>query len=135
MKTKGKLVVFALAVVAGLLMVPRPMLAHHGTAEYDNSRTLKLTGIVTRFSWTNPHCTLAWDVKNENGGVDHWLVELTNPESLARSGWHHDSIKAGDQVTITLHPTKSPSNTGNFQRVEFADGRPALGGRGLGGDN
>ncbi len=108
MKTKGVLVVFALAVVVGLLMVPSPMLAHHGTAEYDNSRTLKLAGIVTRFSWTNPHCTLAWDVKNESGGVDHWLVELTNPESLARSGWHHDSIKAGDEVTIDPSSHQEP---------------------------
>jgi hypothetical protein len=124
MKMKGMLVVFALAVVVGLLMVPIPMLAHHGTSEYDNSKELKLTGIVSSFNWTNPHATLEWNVKTENGGVEHWIAELTSPGTLTRDGWHHDSVKAGDEVTVYLHPTKSPTKTGNFQKVESADGRP-----------
>jgi hypothetical protein len=102
------------------------MLAHHGTTAYDSSRTVKLTGTVTSFTWQNPHASLAWDVKPEHGAVEHWVVELTSPGMLTRSGWHHDSVKPGDEVTVYLHPSKSGAKFGLFQRVTFADGRPDL---------
>lgn len=114
------------ALTAGLLMVPIPMLAHHGTTAYQSAKTLKLKGTVTNFNWVNPHVSLGWDVKTENGGVEHWVVELTSPGMLTRSGWHHDSVKAGDEVTVYFHPTKSGSKLGIFQRAVFADGRPDL---------
>ncbi len=120
------LLIFALALTAGLLFRPDPMLAHHGTTAYDFSRTLTLRGIVTRFDWVNPHASLEWDAKTENGGVEHWVVELTSPGMLTRSGWHHDSLKEGDEVTVYLHPSKNGTKFGLFQRVVFADGRPDL---------
>ena len=121
-----RLLMPAVAALAVLFAASNPALAHHGTTAYDATKTLKLTGTVTGFTWVNPHASLAWDVKNEKGGVDHWVVELTSPGMLSRSGWHHDSVKVGDQVTITLHPAKSGAKFGIFQRVEFADGRPEL---------
>lgn len=119
----------ALAVAVGLLMVPIPMLAHHGQAEWDTSKTLSLTGTVTKFNWANPHVTIEWDVKT-NGTSVHWIAELSSPGNIGREGWHHDSLKAGDEVTITCHPAKNGRPVANVQRVEFADGRPPLGGGG-----
>jgi len=116
----------ALALGIGVLILSIPMRAHHGTTAYDSAKTLKLKGTVTDFNWVNPHVSLGWDVKAENGGVEHWVVELTSPGMLTRSGWSHDSVKAGDEVTIYLHPTKNGSKWGIFQRVVFADGRPDL---------
>lgn len=109
-----------------IICVSTPLLAHHGTTAYDSSKTLRLKGTVTAFTWVNPHVSLEWDVKNENGGVDHWVVELTSPGMLTRSGWHHDSVKPGDEVTVSFHPTKNGTKWGIFQRVAFADGRPDL---------
>lgn len=129
-----RMLVSTLPLMVGLLMVPIPTLAHHGMSEYDNTKVLKLKGIVSRFNWVNPHAWIEWDVKTENGGVEHWMVELTSPGMLTREGIHHDSVKAGDEVTIYLHPTKSPSKTGSFQRLEFADGRPPLPNRGSSAD-
>jgi hypothetical protein len=120
------LLILALAIAAGLVLVPIPMQAHHGTTAYDNAKTLKLTGKVTSFTWVNPHASLGWDAKAENGRVEHWVVELTSPGMLTRSGWHHDSVKVGDQVTVYFHPSKNGSKLGLFQRVTFADGRPDL---------
>src|SRR5487761_997350 len=115
--------VSALALLVGLLVVTSPVLAHHGTSAYESTKTLKLEGIVTSFDWVNPHVSLGWDVKAENGEVEHWVVELTSPGMLTRSGWHHDSVKPGDEVTVFFHPTKSGTKLGIFQRVVFADGR------------
>jgi hypothetical protein len=118
--------VFALALAVTLIVVPSPTLAHHGTSAYDPGKTLQLKGTVTSFDWVNPHVSLAWDVKTENAGVEHWVVELTSPGMLTRSGWHHDSVKPGDEVTVYFHPTKNGTKWGIFQRVVFADGRPEL---------
>jgi uncharacterized protein DUF6152 len=120
------LLIFALATAAGLLCGPIPTPAHHGTTAYDFAKTLMLKGTVTRFDWVNPHASLEWDVRTENGGVEHWVVELTSPGMLTRSGWHHDSVKVGDEVTVYLHPSKNGTKFGLFQRVVFADGRPNL---------
>ena len=120
------LLIFALALAAGLLLGPIPMLAHHGTTAYDFAKTLILKGAVTRFDWVNPHVSLEWDSKTENGGVEHWVVELTSPGMLTRSSWHHDSVKVGDEVTVYFHPSKNGTKFGLFQRVAFADGRPNL---------
>ena len=111
---------------AAVILVPFPMLAHHGTSAYEPTKTLKLRGTVTSFDWVNPHVSLGWDVKTENGEVKHWVVELTSPGMLTRSGWHHDSVKPGDEVTVYFHPTKSGTKLGIFQRIVFADGRPDL---------
>ena len=115
-----------LAVLAAVLTVINPMLAHHGTAAYDLGKSMVLKGTVTSFLWENPHVELDWDVKDDNGNSQHWTVELTSPGMLTRSGWHHDSVKPGDQVTVYLHPAKNGSNWGIFQRIAFADGRPEL---------
>jgi hypothetical protein len=120
------LLIFALATAAGLLLVPLPTPAHHGTTAYDFTKTLTLKGTVTRFDWVNPHASLEWDAKTDNGGVEHWVVELTSPGMLTRSGWHHDSVKVGDEVTVYFHPSKNGTKFGLFQRVAFADGRPNL---------
>jgi len=118
--------VFAVAMAAALLLGPTSILAHHGTTAYDFAKTVILKGTVTRFDWVNPHASLEWDAKTGNGGVEHWVVELTSPGMLTRSGWHHDSVKVGDEVTVYLHPSKNGTKFGLFQRVVFADGRPDL---------
>ena len=122
---KARLLLLALLAVA-IGMVAAPLLAHHGTTAYDSAKTLKLMGIVTAFTWVNPHVSLEWDVKSENNEVEHWTVELTSPGMLTRSGWHHDSVKPGDEATIYFHPTKNGTRWGIFQRISFADGRPDL---------
>jgi hypothetical protein len=125
-RMKARLVpLFALAVLS-IGIAAAPLLAHHGTTAYDSTKTLKLKGTVTAFTWVNPHVSLEWDVKNDNGEVEHWVVELTSPGMLTRSGWHHDSVKLGDEVTVYFHPTKNGTRWGIFQRISFSDGRPDL---------
>jgi hypothetical protein len=113
-------------VLVSVLMISIPALAHHGTAAYDMTKSLALKGTITSFSWEYSHAEIAWDVKTENDGVEHWAVELTSPGMLTRSGWHHDSVKPGDEVTVYLHPAKNGKGWGILQKVVFSDGRPAL---------
>jgi hypothetical protein len=88
----------------GLLMAAFPILAHHGTnASYDLSKQVTLTGVVTEFVWTNPHCQLFFDVKDDKR-----------------------IMKPGDQITITLSPSKAGTPVGVVRKIVLPDGKELI---------
>ena len=113
--------VFALA--ASLLSVSMPVLAHHGTAVFDTDKTVTLKGSVTEWDWSNPHCLLQFDVKNESGQVVHWIAETQNPANMVFAGWGKASFKPGDEVSVTLMPTKNGLPYGRINQVVLANGK------------
>ena len=105
--------ILACCAVAMLIgAAPRPMLAHHGAAAYDMSKSITLDGTVTSLDWNNPHCLLHFDAKDEKGELQHWTIELYNPLWMSRAGWTRNIVKAGDPITITFHGTKSGATNG-----------------------
>ena len=76
--------------VAGLALVclAVPVVAHHAVgAEYDADSTVTLEGTVTKIEWTNPHARIYLDVKEADGTVVNWNMELTARSALVRQGW------------------------------------------------
>lgn len=90
-----------LVAAAALLMVAGPALAHHSMAMYDSTRVITVTGTVTEFRLTNPHIQILFDVKTDQGGVEHWSSIGENPVVLRRQGWNRNTIKPNDQITIS----------------------------------
>lgn len=107
--------VAACCVAVMLAIAPAAIFAHHGAAAYDLRRSTTLEGTVTRFDWSNPHCLLHFDAKNEKGAMRHWTVELYNPLWMERAGWTRTSLKPGDPITITFHPSKDGAPSGYFR--------------------
>jgi Family of unknown function (DUF6152) len=123
MKTAMRVTVgfcFALAAVRGF--------AHHSfSAEFDAEKRLKLTGTVTKVEWTNPHAWFYLDVKDENGNVANWGLELASPNALTRSGWSRSTMKAGDVVTVEGYAAKTAANLGNARAITLtATGKTLL---------
>jgi hypothetical protein len=113
--------------VVSLLVALGPVArAHHGNSAYDESKPVTLKGIVTEFNWANPHAQIYFDVKQSNGHVEHWGCETLSPGRLIRAGWNKDSVKAGDQITITLVAAKNGAPVGFLQKLVFADGKQLL---------
>ena len=110
-------------IVAGAIVLVHSVLlfAHHGTASFDD-KTITLKGTVTEWVWSNPHCFLKFDVKNESGNVAHWAVETQAPSTMVQWGWARTSFKAGDEVTVALQPVKNGAPIGSTKTVTFADG-------------
>jgi hypothetical protein len=105
-------------------MVCGPVMAHHGAAGYDYSVPRKtLKGTVARFAWQNPHAQIFLDVKDANGNVVVWAMELNNPGNLIELGWTHTSVRIGDELTVTFNPGKEGRRVGICVDVLFADGR------------
>jgi hypothetical protein len=88
-------------------------LAHHSYSAFDMSGEKTLTGVVKKFDYTNPHSWIWLDVKNDQGGVDTWGIEGMSPNYLSRRGWSRTTLKPGDKVSITFHPSKE-GNGGSF---------------------
>jgi uncharacterized protein DUF6152 len=114
------------ALAAMLLAVSAPMKAHHGNAAYDEQHPMTITGNVTEFVWSNPHCQIYLDVKDAKGTVASWSVESQSPGILRRNSWTRDSIKPGDHIAVTLVPAKSGAPVGfsgeKTGKIVFDDG-------------
>ena len=117
-------------VVTGLLIVAAPAVAHHGTGTYDSSKSVTLSGVVTEFAFTNPHAALYFDAKDANGKVVKWAIEMNSPGVLRRAGWTKNTFKAGDQITITVRPSKAGTPVGLINRAQpvIVNGKQVLSG-------
>ena len=87
------------AVLAVLAAVPAR--AHHSAAaEFDASKLLVLTGIVTKVEWTNPHVHIHLDVKPAKGAAVDWYLEMASPNGMRGLGWLPYTMKRGDVLTV-----------------------------------
>jgi hypothetical protein len=90
---------------------------------YQPDKLITLKGTVTEWIWSNPHCGILFDVADEQGNVVHWGAELGNPHLLSSVGLSKDTLKPGDKVTVSGHPSKSGAPRLEFVSVVLADGR------------
>jgi len=105
------------------LVSAAPAFAHHSfAAEYDAAKPITLTGTVTKVEWTNPHARFYINVKNGDGTMTNWNLELASPNYLKRAGWSSESLKQGDLVTVEGSLARSGANMANARSVTLADG-------------
>jgi hypothetical protein len=109
---------FAGVIVGGLLLIGGPVAAHHSfSAEFDAQKPVKLTGIVTKVEWTNPHVWFYVNVKDEKGQVVNWGAEMGPPHGLQRNGWRRDTLKIGEEVTVEGSMAKNGTKRMNARTV------------------
>lgn len=101
----------------------RPLFAHHGGAAYDAEKRITLKGTVVQWIWANPHCVLQLDVADDGGQVVRWGMESENPSALIKLGWTRQSMKPGDQISITVVPVKNGKPIGRIWEAVLADGQ------------
>jgi hypothetical protein len=120
--TVRKMRMSILLFLVGLFAISAPVFAHHGNASYDYAKTITLKGTVTQWLWSNPHCLLKFDVKDDKGEAQHWVTEASSPVDMLRIGWTSNIVKAGDEITIDVMPSKSGVSVGRIRQVTLSDG-------------
>jgi hypothetical protein len=109
-------------VLVAVVVRAAPALAHHTVANtHDVSKTVALTGVVTRVSWHNPHVVYHLSVPGEVG-VD-WEVESRHLEGMRRSGIDQGTIKVGDRVTFNVFLALDGSRHAATDSVVLPGGR------------
>ena len=122
----------AVLLLAGVCALP--LAAHHSfAAEYDAKQPIKVSGVVTKMEWTNPHARFYVDTTDAAGKTVNWNFELASPNVLTRSGWKRTSLNVGDKITVEGSRAKDGSMMGNARSVVFADGKRVFAGS-SGGD-
>jgi len=113
---------FLVAAAAITLLSAAPVAAHHSfAAEFDASKPFKLTGVVTKVEWQNPHTIFSLDVTDEQTKkVTNWSFEMGGPNGLMRNGWTRNTLKIGDVVTVEGSLARDGSPYGNAQAVVLA---------------
>jgi hypothetical protein len=102
-----------------LLVAGARVSAHHSfAAEFDADKPIKLTGIVTKVEWTNPHVWFYINVKDQKTGeVANWGAEMGPPHGLQRRGWRQNTLKIGDEVTVDGSMAKNGAKRMNARSV------------------
>ena len=123
-----------LAALALLASSSGTLIAHHSfAAQYDADKPVTLKGIVSKVEWTNPHARFYVDVRDENGTITNWNLELASPNVLVRNGWSRKSLNVGDEIVVEGSLAKDGSKMANARVVRLADGRRVFAGS-SGGD-
>jgi hypothetical protein len=122
---------YASSGVAALCMSCPVALAHHSFAMFDLEREVTVQAVVKELQYRNPHVWIEIMVPDGRGGETQWSIEGGAPGMMTRAGWKSSTLKAGDKVTLVMHPLKSGMPSGSLVRVTVPDGRvlgPGAGG-------
>lgn len=120
-----KLYALLLAASIGALVAAVPLRAHHSeAAEYDATKPVRVTGVVKKVEWTNPHIWFYVEGKDEVSGLAAvWGFSGAAPNGLRRRGITKDSLKVGDTVKVQGIRAKDGSPNAASRGVTFSDGR------------
>ena len=101
--------------------------AHHAfSAVYDEKQTISVEGVVTKFTFVNPHAMMFLDVKDKSGEVVKWTVEFAGRLNLMEGGWTTETIKPGERITVFGNPARRSDQQMAFRRIVKADGTELL---------
>jgi hypothetical protein len=97
--------------------------AHHSRASYlTDDKAITMQGTVTEYNWRNPHVFIVWDTKDSNGKVVRWAGELSSPTTMISQGMSRNSVKVGDEITVTAVPSVSGDPLSLIRKVVRSDG-------------
>ena len=116
----------AVALVAWFICVAASAAAaHHSVAvNFDQSKSVTVTGRIKELDMRNPHSQITLDVPPSGGGsAVEWFIEWSDVNSLIRRSVPYDQLKVGDEVTITVSPSRRLPNVGYFRQAVLPDGK------------
>ena len=106
-----------------VLVVSSPCFAHHGRApHYDETKTVHLEGVVTKFDFINPHAFLYIDVVDAAGNTVNWSCEMPSRTVLGRNGVTAELLAAGTRITMDGVAARHNPTGCAFRVAHLADG-------------
>jgi hypothetical protein len=118
---------FAVVLVAAtLVVVAGSVSAHHSVSgQYDASRPLTLTGVISKVDWINPHIYLHLDVKEKDGAVTTWTLSTLPTAMMRRAGLTKESLQGQPGEVVTINAIAARDETkklGWISKITYTDG-------------
>jgi hypothetical protein len=121
---RKQLVLFAAFALGVILSTASLAMAHHAfAAEFDREKPVTLRGTVTKMEWINPHAWLHVAVKNADGTVTDWAVEMGAPNALIRRGFTKASVPTGMDIVVQGFQAKDGSHKSNGANITLGNGQ------------
>src|SRR5262249_51665223 len=89
---------------------------------YDRGITRGLPGSMMPDAW------LHIDVKEADGSLTRWMIELGPPNSLLKRGWTKQSVPAGIDVTVVGYQSKDGAKRANGRDITLPNGKQLFAG-------
>ena len=120
------------AAVAAIALGATLAQAHHSVAaEFDVNKPVTFKGTIKKVDWTNPHIYTSVETKTPDGKTIIYRVEGGPPNSLFRQGWRKESLKIGEEVTVSgIRAKREDSMNVGQATITTADGRRMFAGSG-----
>jgi hypothetical protein len=97
-----------LIATAGMFILGMSAYAHHSlSATYFSDKEVKLEGKIADLLLRNPHSFLQVDAPDEKGVMQRWSLEWRSSGQLGQAGIKRDTLKVGDDITITMNPSRT----------------------------
>jgi hypothetical protein len=116
----------ALLAAAIVAVMAATVSAHHSVSgQYDSSKPLTLTGVISKVDWINPHIYLYLDVKDKDGAVATWTLSTLPTAMMRRAGLTRESLqgKPGEVVTVNAIAARDETKRlGWISKITYADG-------------
>lgn len=108
--------------------------AHHGSADYDVTREVAVTGTVKQWRWSSPHTWVFLTATRSSGATEEWSGEGPPLQWAESRGWSNATLKPGETVRLVMYPSRREPHAGLLKRIERGSGnlivsRPWLDGR------
>jgi hypothetical protein len=99
--------------------IGQPARAHHSFAMFDMTKMVELKdATVVKLAWGNPHVFIV-----VNAAGQTYTLECNSPSNLTGMGWKYNSLKAGDKITVTIHPLRNGKPGGSLKKVKLPNGK------------
>ena len=113
----------ALSLLTALACMTGTAEAHHSYAMFDMQKEVKLEGTVREYQWTNPHIWIQLLVTDAGGHEVEWAIECNSTNTMSRVGWTRKTLKAGDRISVVIHPLKTSDEPGGALVSAVVGGR------------
>lgn len=118
-----KSVTLSFVLITFILSIGGAAQAHHSfAAEFLADETATFHGVVTEVWFKNPHVRYYIEITAEDGTKETWDIRSSSPTLLVRKGWTRDTIKEGDQITVTGFLGRDGRKILSVQTIELTDG-------------
>jgi len=115
----------SIAAAAAVVMATSASAHHSVSGQYDTSKPLTLSGVISKVDWINPHVYLHLDVKEKDGTVTNWVLSTLPTAMMRRAGLTRESLQGqpGEVVTINAIAARDEGKRlGWISKITYADG-------------